>query len=189
MSTGGNDKDDGLEEVLGQVEEALAELGIDDAATTRDVLDSVRDALAEALPPAGDPPRRSRPKLQVVPDREGPPADDAPPTAPAEATPHVAIRRARVRVLDRGAHPARVEGPHGGTIELHPAEGETAEQPVLAAAEARAYRVRCGEGRLRIVADGAAAGVLAAGQAMDLEARTIRVLAQEESRGTFERIG
>jgi hypothetical protein len=187
--SGGNDKDDGLDEVLDQVEDALAELGIEDAATTRDVLESVRDALQEALPPGADPPRPARPKLTVVDPGESFPRQDPPPAAPEDAPRHVAIRRARVRVLDRGARAEPAVDPRHGTIELRPTEGETAEQPVLAAAEARAYRVRCASGRLRIVADGAAAGVLAAGQAMDLEARIIRVLAREDTRGTFERIG
>lgn len=171
---------------MAQVEAALDGLDVADHATREALLDGVREALRAAT--SGEDEDDDSPTVEVV---EGGRLDDGPSPGerpslrvaePGEAAPAGSQTMVRLVRATRGTS-------NEGTILIDPEPGDTEWQPVFHGEAARTYRIRCVGGRLRVTGDGAAVGALRPGQSADVEARSIRIGADEPAEGRYLRIG
>ena len=166
--------DDPTDDIIEQVNAALDGLSITDDATRDAVAAGLKEALGALSAMGVTPtPGREAPSVAVV---EGGRAEDAPPTSgappdlhiaapptdaqPASAAPtaRVVVSRAPIRSRPAAADPA-------GHIALAPGTRQT----ILRARQARAYRIHCTDGALRVLIDGQPLDTVAAGQSIDVE--------------------
>jgi hypothetical protein len=207
-----------LDDVLGQVSDALDELEVVDGADREALLGSLREVLGAlgGLPLRGvevhtvfaEEPASERPSVRLV---DGGLASDA----PAAAGRRPELRLAEEDCGDPDTHsegpdpdlglplPAevaakvrvltlgRIEDDVGeplGHIRLDPPEGGEIGQVLFVGSRARTYRVRCLTGALTVHASRTALATLAPGQTMDVEARRIRVSAAAPAEGRYLRL-
>lgn len=184
-------RDNDGEDWLGEVADALAELGLFDTPTREALLETVRDAVRDALPerppvtvlPGGrtdrDRPSPSPPpELRVVqgdrqPDPKDEEADDGPPVA--------------VRVVRMGQPGPRTRTLHEGQIEVI---GESW-QTIRFGRSTGLYRVHCDQGELHVAVDDDLVLRLQAGQSGDVEGAILRVQAATArgARGRYLHLG
>ncbi len=190
----GDPPNDGWEEILSQVNDALriqgfGDLPEDQQQALREGLDEALGRLAHSSSPAvsanvtvveggrdeGAPPSGGkRPDLRVAPS----------PTAAADPDLEVVsrVRVVRLDELRRDLRPAAAQG----QIRLDP-EGAV-RQTLFRGEVPRPYRLHCEVGKMRVSLDGQPAETLGAGQSLDVEARLIRVSADAPVRGTYLRL-
>lgn len=201
---------DDVDEVLGQVSDALDELEVVRGAERDALLESLRGVLGSLgeLPLSHVEVRTvlaDEPQVSVLPggrddgapEAEGPrpslrlaepeAADDPDSEGAGAFGPGVS---AHVRLL-RPERPreddALPEPP--GQIRLAPASGSArAEQPIFRGRRARAYRVRCVQGRLHLEVDGHALPPLGPGQTVDVEAMALQAWADAPCEGRYIRL-
>lgn len=192
---------DEWDDVLSQVEEALDRLRLGDGPHREALLDGVREALQALGADANADADADGPRVEVV---EGGRADDAPrrPPEPSGERSRPPLRvadderapddteRAAVKLVRLGAgrRATDVWLESEGSIRLDPSPGQTGWQTVYQGETARAYRVACHTGVMRVTADGASASLLSAGQTIDVEARVVRVGADQPAAGRYARL-
>lgn len=173
--SGPPDDRDGVDDVLDQVEQALDKLRLGDGPTRDALLDGVREALGEL----GVGAQPGTPDIRVMDGGRG--DDDPTSEAPAPDLRVADDRRetshadARVKVVRVGA---TGKTSHDGAISV---AGTEHWQTVSRSAAARAYRIWCERGTLRVAIDGLPADQLTAGQSLDVEARLVRVASADGS--------
>jgi len=176
------DDESRLDAILNEVRDALDEAGISNDGIRGALLDGVRDALGELGGEQGGP------EMTVVDGGRSagePRAEGAPPEltiADGEKAPEPS----RIKVfVTREESKAREEVVTDGRGRIAVSDGT---QTVFHGAVARAYRLHCDAGVLRVSLDGQPAESLSQGQSLDVEARLIRLSAQEDAGGWYTRL-
>lgn len=202
---------DDVDEVLGQVSDALDELEVVQGAERDALLESLRGVLGSLDLPlshvevrtflADDPeppvsllqggrpndapdPTGPRPSLRLAePEDVGDPDSEGAGAFGPGASAHVRLLRPkRPRADDVLPEPP-------GQIRLAPAAGAArAVQPIFQGRRPRSYRVRCVEGQLYVEADGHALAPLGPGQTVDVEAQALQVWSDAPCEGRYIRL-
>jgi hypothetical protein len=182
-------RDDG-DDWLDEVADALADLGLFDAPTREALLETVRDAVQEALP--------DRPPVTVLPggrtDRDGPSLGPPPDLRVVQGDggedpdPPVSVRVVRMGRQSAPQPAGRARSLAEGQIAVGP--GEDVWQTLRHGQRASAYRIHCDQGELHVAADGDLVVRLEAGQSSDVEGSLVRVRAcgPRPARGRFIRL-
>ena len=165
-----DDQDPIWREIVAQVDAALSEADLTDE-TTRD---AVLSGVQEAMGALREPPRPTgKPHIEVLQGGRQPAEPEPEPEPSVQVTTRV-HREPLLRVR-----------PGEGSIQLPEAGGV---QTILHARAPRAYRLRCGAGSLRVMAEGQPIASLLSGQSIDVEASLIQVSSAAAASGRYQRL-